>query len=85
MIALKSISIFFLAGSLLLLVRPAAGFAPQNSDAADAAAKTGQEAAPAPTAPDDKSHGGAQDFDPLIGAWKEHTRIRQHPLTGSDT
>jgi hypothetical protein len=85
MIALKSLSIFFLAGSLLLLVRPAAGFAPQNSDAADAAAKTGQEAAPAPTAPDDKSHGGAQDFDPLIGAWKEHTRIRQHPLTGSDT
>ena len=28
---------------------------------------------------------GSHDFDPLIGAWKEHTKIRQHPLTGSDT
>jgi hypothetical protein len=28
---------------------------------------------------------GQHDFDPLLGAWKEHTRIRQHPLTGSDT
>lgn len=28
---------------------------------------------------------GSRDFDPLIGAWKEHTKIRQHPLTGSDT
>lgn len=28
---------------------------------------------------------GAHDFDPLIGAWREHTKIRQHPLTGSDT
>jgi hypothetical protein len=27
---------------------------------------------------------GSHDFDPLIGAWKEHTKIRQHPLTGSD-
>jgi hypothetical protein len=28
---------------------------------------------------------GQHDFDPLLGAWKEHTKIRQHPLTGSDT
>jgi hypothetical protein len=34
MIALKSISIFFLTGSLLLLLRPAAGLARQSSDAA---------------------------------------------------
>ena len=28
---------------------------------------------------------GSHDFDPLVGAWKEHTKIRQHPLTGSDS
>src|SRR5690242_2369241 len=28
---------------------------------------------------------GQHDFDPLLGAWKEHTKIRQHPLSGSDT
>src|ERR1700677_4063598 len=49
MIALKSISIFFLAGSLLLLVRPAAGFAPQNSDAAGGGGENGGgEGAPPP-------------------------------------
>lgn len=31
------------------------------------------------------THDGSHDFDSLIGAWKEHTKIRQHPLTGSDT
>jgi hypothetical protein len=28
---------------------------------------------------------GSHDFDPLFGAWKEQTKIRRHPLTGSDS
>ena len=28
---------------------------------------------------------GQHDFDPLNGSWKVHSKVRQHPLTGSDT
>ena len=31
------------------------------------------------------SRDGSHDFERLVGAWKSHAKIRQHPLTGSDT
>jgi hypothetical protein len=74
MIALKSISIYLLAGSLLLLLRPSAGFARQNSDAS----KINTQQLPA-------ERDGQHDFDFETGSWKTHISRLQHPLTGSNT
>ena len=66
---LKHIRAGLIMCALFVLVQ-LPGRAEQNSDA------------PAVTEPARRD--GSHDFDPLIGAWKEHTKIRQHPLTGSD-
>jgi hypothetical protein len=70
--ASKTIWIYFLAGSLLLLLQSPAGLAQQTSGGAKADMPAGS-----------AERDGQHDFDPLIGKWKYHLKRRLNPLTGS--
>jgi len=70
--ALKRISTYVLAGSLVVIVPPLHGLAPHNSEASkNSLLHTERD--------------GQHDFDFEIGAWKTHLRRLVHPLTGSTT
>lgn len=70
--ALKRISTYFLAGSLVAIAQPLHGLAQQNSEASKNNLRHTE-------------RDGQHDFDFEIGTWKTHLRRLVHPLTGSTT
>src|SRR5213593_3774704 len=70
--ALRRISTFVLAGSLVVAVPPLHGFARQDSESSKHSLPHTE-------------RDGQHDFDFEIGTWKTHLRRLTHPLTGSTT
>jgi hypothetical protein len=70
--ALKRISTYVLAGSLVVIAQPLHGLAQQNSEASKNNLQHTE-------------RDGQHDFDFEIGTWKTHLRRLVHPLTGSTT
>ena len=69
--ALKHVRAYLLACSLLVILQPLRGLAPQNSNPPLSSRTEGRD--------------GQHDFDFEIGTWKSHGSRLLHPLTGSTT
>jgi hypothetical protein len=70
--ALKRISTYVLAGSLIVIVQPLHALAQQNSESSKSSLQRSE-------------RDGQHDFDFEIGTWKTRLRRLAHPLTGSTT